>query len=454
MLLVLRPRPPCRRVERRTESDERKRCARASKNVAMMQIRTLLGLFCLALAACGGGGGTTTSSAVAVAPTASTPAIAAASPVASAAAASPPSADARLTLPAGFTMSVVANVASARELAFLPNGDLLVGTDGDSVSIVPNADAAGIAGVAKAFATVGDAPAAGVAYGAGNVYVASQTTLWRIPYVTGATSGAATKIASYRQGPIAPNSDGDVHRTASVAVGTSQLFVSVGSSCNACVEADPTRATVQRLALDGGGMTTYATRIRNAMALAVDPATDVLWAGGAGQDSLPSGHPYEYFDAVGTHAAVVDYGWPACEENRTAYVGGSDCSNVAVPRVEFPAYSTLVGAAFYPTTASGPYAFPAAYRGGVFVTSHGSWHVIAGHHVPPRVAFVALSGDSPATAVDWSNPSAQWSEFVGGFQQNANGDERIGRPTGITVGPNGSLFVADDQTGNIYRIRP
>jgi glucose/arabinose dehydrogenase len=91
----------------------------------------------------------------------------------------------------------------------------------------------------------------------------------------------------------------------------------------------------------------------------------------------------------------------------------------------------------------------------MFVAMHGSWHTdSSGRYVsPPRVSFVAMNGDSPKAAVNWSNPSTQWSDFVTGFQL-ADGTTRIGRPTGIAVGPSGSLFVADNQTGNIYRIRP
>jgi len=352
-------------------------------------------------------------------------------------------------------VSVIAKVGGARELAFIPNGDLIVGTGGGTVAIVPSADAAGVAGAVGTFASVGDDPAAGVAYGNGYVYVSTQHALWRTPYHNGdRTASALAKVASYRQGPIAPNSDGDVHTSASVTLTSSNAYIGIGSSCNACSEVDPTRASVQRTALDGSGMTTYATRFRNAIALATDPATGAVWAGGAGQDALPAGHPYEFIDALTTHPAVADYGWPACEENQHAYTPGANCSNTVIPRVEFPAYSTLIGAAFYPSSPSGTYAFPSAYLTGLFVAAHGSWHVINGHHIAPHVAFVPMNGDVPVTPVNWNDPTTQWRKFLTGFQNNANNDARIGRPTGIAAGPQGSLFVADDLSGNIYRIRP
>ncbi|MGH7707741.1 MAG: PQQ-dependent sugar dehydrogenase, partial [Vulcanimicrobiaceae bacterium] len=177
-----------------------------------------------------------------------------------------------------------------------------------------------------------------------------------------------------------------------------------------------------------------------------------LWAGGAGQDALAKGHPYEYMDDVTAHgSSIADYGWPECEEDHHAYTAGTNCATTVAPLVEFPAYATHIGAAFYPANEAGTYAFPAAYRGGLFVTSHGSWH--SGPSTPPNVAFVAMTGDAPRTAVNWNDPTAQWQPFMTGFGTTSS-TQYIGRPTGVAVGAQGSLFVADGDNGVIYRIRP
>jgi glucose/arabinose dehydrogenase len=352
------------------------------------------------------------------------------------------------------TILTIASIAQPRELAFSPNGDLFVGTTGTAVYVVPNAEGVAHAGTPRVFATISDAPAAGITFSQTNcsIYVGTQHGVYRIPYVLGDLKARAApiKVASVRTGSIV---GGDNHITTSVAAAGYALYASVGSSCNACTEKDPTRATIQQMTLSGSGMAAKAVHIRNAIALAINPNTGTLWAGGAGQDALPLGHPYEYFDAVSIRSGVVNYGWPICEENQRAYVSGANCSAQAIPRIEFPAYETIIGAAFVPRTISGTYALPSAYAGGLFVAMHGSWHAQNGIPIaPPRVAFVRMTLDQPASAVNWISPTTQWTDVVRGFQTSSG--SRIGRPTGVAIGPSGDLFVGDDQTGRIYRIRP
>ena len=278
-------------------------------------------------------------------------------------------------------------------------------------------DAEGTAGTPRVFASFDDDHASGIAYAPAlhEIFVATMHHVWSIPYDGERTAARVTRIADVRAGPVAPGTDGDVHVTTSVAYTGGLVYVAVGSSCNAtmgggqpCVEVDPTRAAVSVMKPDGSAFAVRAKRIRNAIALAVNPATGSLWVGDAGQDDLPSGHPYEFLDDLSVRRGVADYGWPECEENHRSYVAGSNCANAAEPLVELPAYSTIIGAAFYPANQGGRYAFPKTYRGGLFVTAHGSWHINAAgcSAAPARVAFVAMNGDRPAKSADWSNPTA------------------------------------------------
>ena len=359
-------------------------------------------------------------------------------------AAAPAAGQSGITVPPGFVAERIATVARARELAVAPNGDLFVGTLGSDVYIVPSAD--GTPGEPRVFAGFDDRPVAGVFLTADTLYVGGQFGVYRIAYRSGDRTAREKpeKIASVRTSGTSRD-----HVTTTVAVTKGKLYASVGSSCNACdPELDKTRATVQEMDLDGKGMRPRAVDIRNAIALAVQTGSGDLWAGVAGRDELPHGHPYEIFDDVSAHPGTPDYGWLKCYDDRVP-INGANCSDVVVPKAVFPGYDTPIGAVFYPTDARGKYAFPAQYRGGAFVALHGSWHQPP---VPPRVAFMRFSGANPARGIDWQYPDVQWSEFVGGCQ-NADGSRNC-RPTGVAVGPDGSLFVSEDSGGAIYRIRP
>jgi|SRR5579872_3548667 len=362
-------------------------------------------------------------------------------------------------VPTGFSIERIATVESARELAIAPNGDLFIGTLGNDVYVVANAQSSRPQ-APLVFAHVDDAPAAGVALGRDTLYIGAQFGIYRVAYSPhGARSAAASPV---RIATVRTSGRSRDHVTTTLAAVDGALYASVGSSCDACIpELDSSRATIQRIDLATGHMTSIAIHIRNAIALAINPSTSTLWAGVAGADALPLGHPYEIFDAVSLQRATprgaVDYGWPSCYENRRAVTQWpADCSNVAVPRVILPAYETPIGATFYPNDPHGRYAFPDAYRGGAFVTLHGSWHGpsqgLPGY-VPPRVVFIPMRGDTPARAADWNDPNVQWSEFADGYQRGGT-IARSGRPTGIVVAPDGSLFLADDLSGAIYRIRP
>lgn len=365
--------------------------------------------------------------------------------------------------PRGFALETVAAVAAARELTVLPNGDLLVGTGGSDLYIVP--DAEGKAGAPQIFASFDDKQSAGVTSAAktNEIYVGTMHHVFAISYRNGDRRAEKIhEIAGVRTGPVAPGTDGDIHTTTSVAYTGGFVYAAAGSSCNAtmddgrkpCTEVDPTRAAVSVMRPDGSHFEQRAKRIRNAIALAVNPDSGALWVGGAGQDDLPAGHPYEFLDNLSANLGDADYGWPECEENHHAYWPGYDCTKTVEPLVELPAYSTIIGAAFYPTNAAGVYVFPARYRGGIFAAVHGSWHRDSQgcDAAPTRVVFIPMNGDRPRTAVDWKDPTTQWSDFLTGLQSGCT--TRVGRATGVAVGPKGSLFVADDAAGRVYRIRP
>jgi glucose/arabinose dehydrogenase len=462
----------------------------------------------LAVASCGGGGGSSTPAVIGSAPTAT--------PSPGSSTASLPQLPLSLNvnnLPGQFYGEIVAQFTgvSPRGMVMLPNGDLLVGTGGGTANfaqsgqiyIVPNAEAA-VPAAPTVFATLTDIGCAssagtntnGITFapgsGGGTIFVGMECSVWKIPYLTGdhVASSAPSQFVAVRTGATAGSgNDSDDHHTTSLLAVGSTLYVSVGSSCNACIETDPTRGTVQKTNITTPALTPVAVRVRNALALALNPATGTVWAGGAGQDCVVgttcfgamdntyqlNGHPYEWMDPMTTHAAPADYMWPWCEEDKspvsapdgtpTSPPAGTNCNAMVVAPVRAPAYATIIGATFYAPPNGATYAFPSSFRNGIFVSLHGSWHENdSGISVAvPEVVFVPMTGDAPTYPMDWTNggnPFSTWARngsgnpaaFMNGFQSNAG--TRTGRPVGLAVGNSGSLFISDDDAGEIYRIRP
>lgn len=212
-----------------------------------------------------------------------------------------------------------------------------------------------------------------------------------------------------------------------------KLYVSIGSSCNVCVEKDPRRATVMIYDSSGKNGRVFARGLRNAVGLALQPGTGALWATNNGRDWLGDDSPPETVYRV---EDGMDAGWPRCHSGRISdpdFGSPSACNAVAKPMIEMQAHSAPLGLAFY---AAGQ--FPPRYRNGLFIAFHGSWN----RSVPTgyKVVFVPFSGNMP------SGPPE---DFLSGFLRDRTVS---GRPVGLAVSPDGSLMVSDDKAGMIYRI--
>ena len=97
-----------------------------------------------------------------------------------------------------------------------------------------------------------------------------------------------------------------------------------------------------------------------------------------------------------------------------------------------------LGLAFY-----GGKKFPAKYQGGAFAGQHGSWNRSSPSGY--KVVFVPFKDGKPTGEVE---------DFLTGFMENAAENEVYGRPVGVAVAADGSLLVADDSGGKIWRIVP
>ena len=200
------------------------------------------------------------------------------------------------------------------------------------------------------------------------------------------------------------------------------IYLGMGSTCDVCVEADPRSAGILRFKPDGSTLTQYARGLRNPFGLAFNAAGD-LFSTDNGRDDLGRDAPPEELNRI---ISGGDYGWPTC------YVGATDpaCVSGVAPVATFTPRSSADGLVFYEGDA-----FPEAFRDNAFVAVLGSYVYT---DLPRGIARVRLHKDGDAYVAD----PAEWLlQF-----------DKQGRPLDVTVGPDGALYVADYEMGEILRV--
>ncbi|SHJ70778.1 Glucose/arabinose dehydrogenase, beta-propeller fold [Malonomonas rubra DSM 5091] len=223
------------------------------------------------------------------------------------------------------------------------------------------------------------------------------------------------------------------HWTRSLAVGNDgKLYLSVGSRCNACDEADKRRATVLQVDPETGESSIYAKGLRNTVGLAFSGDGKALWGSDNGRDMLGDNLPPDEINKI---FAGADYGWPRCFGDQVAdpeLFPNGNCSDTIAAAVDLPAHSAPLGIAF----GDGLNA-PEGFRQSMYVAFHGSWNRSqpTGYKLV-RIPFTNGRPDKPK-------------EFLFGWLQ---GTTAWGRPVAPLVGPDGSLYLSDDRANAIYRI--
>jgi glucose/arabinose dehydrogenase len=335
-----------------------------------------------------------------------------------------PLADHTLRLPAGFSASLLASgLAQPRFMLFDPAANLLVADMAGRVYRFTPADLPSSAPPAPLIAGL-DAPS-NVAFHDGFLYVGETGAISRYAYdpASGTLGGREVVVSDLPRGG---------HSTRTVVFGPEgEMYVSVGSSCNICDERDPRRAAISRFGADGSGGQVFAKGLRNAVGLAIQPGSGVLWATVNERDNQGNEIPPDLVTAV---RGGENFGWPTCQPPYAVPQDpGSACSGITPPTIGIQAHSAPLGLAFYTGQA-----FPPDYAGDLFVAQHGSWN-----RTPPaqsKLLRIHFDGGVPTAAQD----------FATGWQ-DASGN-RWGRPVGLAVAPDGSLVVSDDQSGALYRI--
>jgi glucose/arabinose dehydrogenase len=337
-----------------------------------------------------------------------------------------------LKVPPRFAISVFASdLAGARLMTVSPEGVLLVARRRThEVVALPDKDKDGRAQPEVLLSGLTNAHS--LAFKGGYLYIATTPAVMRVRWDKGKPTGTPEKIADL------PSSTPSVHVSRTIGFGKDgRLYVSIGSSCNVCVEEDPRRTTIQVMNADGSNPQPYARGLHNAIGFDWDPQTALMWADETGQDGLGADFPPDEINLI---EAGKHYGFPFFVgrnlPNAVPELKGIQptvTADVAVPpALELPAHVSGIDMRFYTGTQ-----FPAPYRNALFLALHGSTGI------PERVGYkvvrVVMKDGRPVGLED----------FVTGWLKDG---VVSGRPAGLATGADGALYVSDDNKGFIYRI--
>jgi glucose/arabinose dehydrogenase/cytochrome c553 len=399
--------------------------------------------------------------------------------------------DSGLSLPPGFCATIFAdNLGHARQMAMGADGTLYVNTwssnyfqekpDPTLGYVVALRDTNGD-GKADKTDRFGPTPndkstgGTGIALYKGGLFVETDDTILRYPLKPGQVtpSGAATTVLT----GLPMSGDHMMHPIAIDAAGN--LFVNSGSPSNVCEKANrqpgslgkdpcdelPTRAGIWKYSAAKTGQAfslaeRYATGIRNTGGMAFDAAGN-LFAVQHGRDQLSQSWPAFFTIEQGAERPAEelmlvkkgdDFGWPYCyydgfqKKRVLAPEYGGDggkivgkCARMATPVSAFPAHYAPTGVTYYAGTK-----YPAAYKGGLFISFHGSWNRAPRPQDGFKVYFQPMkNGKASGEAI----------LFADGFAGPDRGTARAPhRPTGILAGTDGALYVSDDVKGRIWKI--
>jgi glucose/arabinose dehydrogenase len=343
-----------------------------------------------------------------------------------------PAVPAELTVPAGFTVSVFASdVTSGRLMAVSPDGVLFVArqSKGDVVAL-PDRNHDGKADTVEVIASGLTRPHS-VAFNNGYLYIATNPAVLRVKYANGKAGGTPETFVDL---PVSTTP----HYTRTIGFDKSgKLYVAIGSSCNLCEDDDPRRTTIMVYNADGTGGRPYARGLRNSIGFDWDPKTGILWAADMGEDKLGEEKPVDEINRIedGKH-----YGWPYFIENNspnpnlTGAKRSVNAADATPPALGLQPHSSPIDLRFYTGSE-----FPAAYRGAMFVSLHGSSPTARKEKIGYKVVRVVFKDGTPTGVED----------FVTGWLKDG---QVLGRPAGLITGADGALYISDDNKGFVYRV--
>jgi len=353
-----------------------------------------------------------------------------------------PRGDAWPHAPAGFKVEMyTTNLDEPREIRTAPNGDFFVAeSQRGEITIFRGRNKDGKPEQVSTFATGLTQPFGIAFYPRGEdpqwVYVGNTNAVVRFPYKNGdlkATGASETLIPGLPTG-------GHWTRDLAFSLDSKRMFVAVGSRSNVDdADSHPAefhRANILEYTPEGKFVGVYGSGIRNPAGIGVNPKTGEVWCSTNERDALGDNLVPDYI----THVQQGGfYGWP------WYYIGGHQDprlegkhpelkGKVIVPDVLLQPHNASLELTFYDGNQ-----FPNEYSGDLFAAEHGSWNRAA--RTGYEVVRVPLQ-DGHASGV--------FEDFVTGFV-TAEG-EAWGRPVGVTVAKDGSLYVTDDGSKSIWRV--
>jgi len=276
------------------------------------------------------------------------------------------------------------------------------------------------------------------------VYVGNTDGVVRFPYQNGdlKARGPVQHLADL---PGGGRLRGGGHWTRDIAFSKDgrHMFVSVGSHSNDDdSDTHPEefhRADVLEFTPEGKFVSVYASGIRNCVGEAVNPITGQLWCSTNERDMLGDNLVPDYI----THIEEGGfYGWPwfymgehsGTWDPRQQGKHPELKDKVITPDILLQPHFASLEMLFYNGSQ-----FPMEYKGDIFAAEHGSWNRAnrAGYEV-----ILCPMRNGQATGA--------YEDFLTGF---VNPDGSVwGRPVGVTVAKDGSLFVTDDGSGSIWHV--
>ena len=337
-----------------------------------------------------------------------------------------------LRVPAGFTVSKFAeNVGKPRMLVVTPGGDVYVSDrDKGTVMLLRDTNRDGRADQTTEVARRPDLH--GLALQGNKLYLTSIRELYAADLKPDGTLSELKTI--YQDLP-----DAGQHPNRTMHFGPDgKLYLSVGSTCNACDERNKEQSTLLQVNPDGSGRRVWAKGLRNTIGFDWHPRTRTLYGFDHGIDWLGDEDQREELNELREGA---DYGWPyvyadgkipphpqPADQTPEQYA-----AKTTKPVLLYDAHAAPLDMVFYTGSQ-----FPAAYRHDAFVTMHGSWN----RAQPYKVVRVRFNEQGQPTGVE---------DFLTGFLVD-NNQAQFGRVCGLAQHPDGSLLVTDDSNGVIYRV--